>query len=204
MSEILIMSNTFVPYTFLSANGATLSIAQNSALYALMGITYGGNATSNFLIPDLCGRVPIGMGLSHDNVFNYSEGGYGGGTTHTLTYNELAAHTHLATFTPTSNESSPITVQIGVNTSANANVQDPTGACLGKAVDGSNKVAKVYSSNPVTPDAYLGGVTVTGGTFSGGTVVNAAAGASQQFSIMQPYLVINYCLCVSGVFPSRG
>lgn len=169
-----------------------------------MGTTYGGNATSNFLIPDLCGRVPIGMGLSHDHVFSYDEGGYGGATTHTSNYNELAAHTHLATFTPTSNQSSPITVQIGVDADGTAGTQDPTGAFLAKPVDNSGKAVKAYSSGPATTNANLAGVTVTGGTFSGGTVINAVSGSSQPFSIMQPYLVINYCLCVTGVFPSRG
>jgi len=207
LSEILIMSNTFVPYGFLSANGSTLTLSQYSALYSLMGVTFGGNGSTNFMIPDLCGRVPMGMGLSQrDRIYNYTEGEYGGVANTTITSNQLPAHSHAATFTPTGTVPTPVTVTIGVNSDAasTTTVANPKNNVIAKGVDNSNNPLKNFSTAGATAGSLLGGVTVTGGGgLTGGTVENSIAGLSQPLSLMQPYVVINYILCVSGIYPDR-
>jgi microcystin-dependent protein len=207
MSQILIMSNTFVPYGFVSANGASMTVAQYNALYALLGVTFGGSAGTTFMVPDLCGRVPMGMGLSQrDRIYNYTEGEYGGVTTTTITSNQLTAHSHIATFTPIGTIPTPVTVTVGVNSDAasTTTVANPKNNVIAKGVDNSNNPLKNFSTAGATAGSLLGGVTVSGGGgLTGGTVENSVAGLSQPFSLMQPYVVINYVLCISGIFPVR-
>ena len=204
LSQILIMSNTFVPYGFLSANGATLTLSQYSALYSLLGVTFGGNGSTNFMIPDLCGRVPMGMGLSQrDRRYNYSEGEYGGVANTTITSYQLPAHTHDATFTPTGTVPTPLAVTIGVSTDSASNVPNPKNNVISKIIDSTNNTCKGFTP-AATASSFLGGVTVSGGGgITGGTIENSIAGLSQPLSLMQPYVVINYVMCVSGVYPDR-
>ena len=203
LSEILIMSNTFVPYGFLSANGSAVTISQYNALYSLLGVTFGGNGSTNFMIPDLCGRVPMGTGLSQrDKIYNYTEGEYGGVTSTTITSNQLPMHSHTAIFTPTGTVPTPVTVTIGVSTDSTSNVPNPKNNVISKIIDSTNNTCKGFTP-AATASSFLGGVTVSGGGLTGGTVTNGISGMSSSMSLMQPYVVINYVLCVSGIYPVR-
>ena len=62
LGEIMMWGGTFAPSGWAFCDGATLSIAQNTALFSLLGTTYGGNGTSTFRLPDLQGRMPMGTG----------------------------------------------------------------------------------------------------------------------------------------------
>lgn len=88
LAEIRIVPFNFAPKGWALCNGQLLSIAQNQALFALLGTTYGGNGQSTFALPDLRGRMPfhVGDGLSL--------GQEGGAESHRLTLSELPAHTH--------------------------------------------------------------------------------------------------------------
>lgn len=74
--------------------GQILSIASNSALFFLIGTTYGGNGTTNFALPDLRGRVPMSAGTQSGSSNNYVIGQTGGTETNTLTVAQLPAHNH--------------------------------------------------------------------------------------------------------------
>jgi len=76
-------------------DGQLLSIAQNTALFSLLGTTYGGDGQSTFALPDLRGRVAIGMGQG-PGTSSYVEGERGGEETVTLTLSQLPQHNHLA------------------------------------------------------------------------------------------------------------
>jgi len=93
IGQIAIVGFNFAPRGWASCDGQLLSIAENTALFALLGTTYGGNGQTTFALPDLRGRVPIhrgeGPGLS-----NYSLGEIGGSQTITLTTAQLPAHSH--------------------------------------------------------------------------------------------------------------
>lgn len=200
------MANTYAPIDTIEANGATLTITQYNALYALMGTTFGGNGSSNFLIPDLCGRVPIGMGPSkRDGIFSYTEGQYAGATSMTMNANYMAPHNHSAIFTPTTTESTPLSVTIGVSTDTSKNVPSPSGNVISKGVDASGNNLKNFTTGGATSGAYLAGVTTSGGGggITGGVVTVGINGVGMPFSLMQPYVVINYCMVTSGIFPSR-
>lgn len=77
-------------------NGAVLSINGNQALYSLLGVTYGGNGTTTFALPDLRGRVPVHKNNQQDRPI-VPLGMLAGEETHVLTTNEIPAHTHTAT-----------------------------------------------------------------------------------------------------------
>jgi microcystin-dependent protein len=76
------------PKNYALCNGQLLPINQNQALFSLLGTTFGGNGQSNFALPDLRGRIPVHVGSS------FVLGQHGGEETHTLTTNEMAAHSH--------------------------------------------------------------------------------------------------------------
>jgi microcystin-dependent protein len=90
LSEIRIFSFNFPPKGWALCNGQILSIQQNTALFALLGITYGGNGTTTFALPNLQGRMPLHQG----NGFTLGQAA--GEQTHTLTSQEMPQHTHQA------------------------------------------------------------------------------------------------------------
>ena len=89
LAEIRVFSFDFPPKGWASCNGQLLPIAQNQALFALLGTAYGGNGTTNFALPDLRDRVPMHVGGFLGNV-----GQSGGQASHTLSPNEMPQHTH--------------------------------------------------------------------------------------------------------------
>jgi len=89
LGEIRLFAGNFAPQGWALCNGQVLSIAENEALFALLGTTYGGDGQTTFALPNLQGRVPI-----HPNA-TYPRGGSGGVENVTLTANQLPAHTHL-------------------------------------------------------------------------------------------------------------
>lgn len=88
LSELRIMSFNFAPKGWALANGQSLPINQNQALFSLLGTTYGGNGQTTFNLPNLRGRVPISMGDG------FTLGQAGGEETHTINISEMAAHNH--------------------------------------------------------------------------------------------------------------
>jgi microcystin-dependent protein len=88
LGEIKMVSFNFAPTGWATCDGQTMQIQQNQALYALLGLTYGGNGTTTFCLPDLRGRVPL-----HFNG-TYPQGNVGGEASHLLTTAEVPSHTH--------------------------------------------------------------------------------------------------------------
>jgi microcystin-dependent protein len=89
ISEIRLMSFVFAPKGWALCNGQLLPIAQNQALFSLLGTTFGGDGRVNFALPDYRGRTPIHAGSSH------TLGERGGEQAHTLSIAEMPSHTHI-------------------------------------------------------------------------------------------------------------
>jgi microcystin-dependent protein len=96
LGEIRIVPYNFAPRGWAFCEGQLLSIAQNTALFSLLGTTYGGNGQTTFALPDLRGRVPVGEGQG-PGLSMYDLGQVSGEENHTLTVGELPPHTHGAT-----------------------------------------------------------------------------------------------------------
>lgn len=118
LAEIRIFAGNFAPSGWAFCNGQILPLAQNAALFSLLGTTYGGNGQTNFALPDLQGRVPMqpgqGPGLSLRNL-----GESGGSATVALTESEMPAHSHALSAT-----------------TAPADDDDPAGKLLATAAEG--------------------------------------------------------------------
>lgn len=94
LGQIEIFGFNFPPKRWVACNGQLLSIQQNQALFSLLGTTFGGNGVTTFALPDLRGRVPVGVGKDFQQVA-WTRGQVGGTETVTLTSDQIPAHTHL-------------------------------------------------------------------------------------------------------------
>jgi microcystin-dependent protein len=188
IGQIILFGGIFAPRSTVFCEGQLLSIAQNTALFSILGTTYGGDGRTTFGIPDLRGRVAIqpgtGPGLSTRKLGQRS-----GTETNSLNLNQLAAHTHIATM---QNEGS---VSIPVNTTAgDEDEQNPGVGIL------ANTGNDTYSSS--SPNGVYGGaaIPVTGAS----SIQVGQTGAGQPVNNMQPFLGLNYIICTQGMFPSRS
>ena len=159
LGEIRCFGFGFAPKNWAMCNGQLLPINQYTALFSILGTTYGGNGTNTFALPNLQGRTPVELG----NGIVLGE--TGGASSVTLLANQ-AGHSHL------------------VNASATATSATAAGNFPAPSGDG---------------DAY--GSTLDT-TMNAGVV--SVAGGSQAHDNMQPYLVLNYCIALAGIFPSRN
>jgi microcystin-dependent protein len=191
IAQIIMFAGNFAPRNWAFCSGQILSIAQNTALFSLLGTTYGGNGQTTFALPDLRGRVPVGTGQG-PGLANVVLGEVSGAPTHTLTINEMPSHNHTATFNGSTSALNAATVK--------ATLQAPAaGALLAKGVDSvGTAVPLVYAPTGTAAPVALGGLNVAG------TVTVGFNGGSQPFSVMQPYLGMNYVICLFGIFPSRN
>jgi microcystin-dependent protein len=96
VGQILTVPYTFAPRGFAFCDGQLLPISQNTALFSLLGTSYGGNGTTNFGLPDLRGRVPLhaASGQPGPGLNTYNLGETSGEGTHALTAAEIASHVH--------------------------------------------------------------------------------------------------------------
>lgn len=186
LSQILLWACNFAPRGWAYCAGQTLSIAQNTALFSLLGTTYGGNGQTTFQLPDFQGRVPVGAGQG-PGLSYYALGQVSGTESTTLTINQMPMHTHAAALTVTVSAS---------NASGSAAVPAVGTSTLGGFADPSTG-DPVLGYNNATPNIPLNAAGVVSGNIQ-------PSGGSQPFSILQPYLAINYIIALEGVFPSRG
>ncbi len=96
IAEIILFAGNFAPRGWAFCNGQILPIAQNTALFSILGTTYGGNGQTTFALPDLRSRVPVHAGQG-PGLSSYTLGQTGGVESVTLTANEMPAHSHTAT-----------------------------------------------------------------------------------------------------------
>ena len=92
IGQLLLVGFNFAPAGWATCNGAIISIAENSTLFALIGTTYGGNGQTTYNLPDLRGRIPIHQGSN--GVSTYVIGQTGGVENVTITVNQYPSHTH--------------------------------------------------------------------------------------------------------------
>ena len=186
LGMIITVPYNFAPQGWAFCNGQILSISQNTALFALLGTTYGGDGVTTFALPDLRGRVPVSSGQA-PGLSNYDIGEIGGTENITLTINQMPAHNHLITL-------NNLTATANARNSA-GNSQTPAGNV--PAVEAAG-VTETYSNAPANTTMAPGAVTVTG------TATASVAGNNLPVQILSPFLTVNYCIALQGIFPSRN
>lgn len=168
IGEIRIFSCNYAPKGWAFCNGQPQYIAQNSALFAILGTTYGGDGRTTFNLPDLRDRVPLfwgnGAGLSA-----YTIGETGGTDTVTLLSNQLAAHNHVPMGSTGNEQTSPIGNAWGTGTGR------------------------------TPPPMYVSGAPNT----SMSSIIFNPTGGGYPHNNLQPFLTLNFCIAIQGIFPPR-
>jgi microcystin-dependent protein len=170
VAEIRIFPFNFAPKGWAFCDGQILPLSQNTALFSLLGTTYGGDGKSNFALPNMQGNVPMhpgqGPGLSLHDL-----GETGGSDTVTLLESEIPLHSHTMMSLPApANRTAAIGNTI-------ARVQGTTGPYV--------------PASPAPTPAIMADNAV------------APAGGDQPHNNLQPYLTLNFCIALQGVYPPR-
>lgn len=178
LGTILIWPMNWAPQGWLLCNGALLNIQQYTALYSLLGNTYGGDGRSNFALPDMRGRMPVGMGQG-PGLTPREPGQHYGDESVTLNAHNMPAHTHTLS---ASNTASDLT-------QAPANNWTP-GAAASVSGDSTPVITPVnmYAATPTAPVQ---------------SAPSSIEGNNMPFSALPPALVMNFIICVEGLYPSR-
>jgi microcystin-dependent protein len=163
LGEIKLIAFNYAPKNWATCDGQLLSIAQNSALFALIGTQYGGNGVATFALPDLRGRTP--MHAANGQPLGVAQGS----ATIALTPQNTPAHTHTVNATNAAGDT-PV----------------PTNTFLAAAPPGTF-VYGPPNDNPVALNP----------------IAVSPSGQNAAHDNMQPYLTMMYCICTSGIFPSR-
>jgi microcystin-dependent protein len=184
----------FVPRGWAICQGQLLNISTNSALFALLGTTFGGNGSTNFGVPDLQGRTIVGVGTSTSGLGTVTWGQKAGNETLGLTTANTPAHNHIIV----NGNGSPGTVLVSTTVQTVNNEYESAESNNGANVLGtSGNMPSIYRESPSGND-YLGGVA---SSFTGST---AMAGGSVPANIRNPYVGLVYGIATTGIFPSRG
>jgi microcystin-dependent protein len=184
IGEISFGGWNFAPQGTATCDGQTMSISQNTALFSLLGTTYGGNGTTFFNLPDLRGRFPMHVGQG-PGLNNRVLGEMSGAESVVLNAGQLPAHTHSATTT--------VTVTAHAN-SGQANTPTPTAGVW--ATTGRNNT---YIASAPNVDLVAGAVTATANT----TVGPGGSANPTPVSILPPYTVMTCVIYLQGIFPTR-
>ncbi|MES2337510.1 MAG: tail fiber protein [Pseudomonadota bacterium] len=175
IAEIRIVGFNFAPRGWALCQGQLLPIAQNTALFSLLGTMYGGNGTQNFALPNLSSRVPVASGQG-PGLSAWVQGQQTGTSTETLLPSQMPAHTH----------------PLNVSTSR-ATTTDSSGNQLANGLNGTFQAAsqvRMYSPNGVDTVMAPQSLSLNGG--------------SQPHNNQMPHLALYYCIALQGIFPQRN
>jgi microcystin-dependent protein len=175
VGQICLFAFNFAPVGWQLCNGALLPVSEYETLFTLLGTTYGGDGVNTFAVPDLRGRLPIGMGTSTQGN-NYQIGQSGGQETVTVTTNQMPSHTH---------------------TVAANNV-----AATSPTPSSTSIIGALQATTGATSMLFTSAAGAANTTLAAATVGNQ--GGSIPVSIIQPILAANYCISLFGIFPTQA
>lgn len=199
VGEIRLVGFNFAPRGWAYANGALLPIAQNTALFSLLGATFGGNGQTTFGLPDYRGRSPVGMGQG-PALPDIELGEVAGTRTVTLLTSNLP--THVATTTAqTVAVSVTGSVAVPVSTS-DASLGSPANAVLASPKT-SGRPYPIYAPAQSGSDTLAPFNATLTGNVQIPPVQSLSSGNSVPVNIQNPYLGTNFIIALEGVFPSR-
>lgn len=178
-SQIKMFAFDWAPVDFACCDGQSMTVAENTALYSLLGTTFGGDGRTSFNLPDLRGRVPVHPDPS--SSFFPQIGFKVGSEVVTITESTMPYHTHLVE----AENGSP------VGPTPNTAV-DPSEGYFSNAETSVGDPAAVYTSEYNSTKIALSSDTCS------------PVGGGQSHSNMMPSIVINFCICTNGVYPQRN
>jgi microcystin-dependent protein len=174
LGQITMFGFGFAPKGWALCNGQTMAINQNAALFALLGTSYGGNGQTTFQLPNLQAAVPISEGQGA-GLSSYVLGQNGGTPNVTLLQNQLPTHGHTFNASKTNGASATLAGNIPATTTFGS-------------------VPALYASQGTPPLVF---VPLAAGACT-------TVGSSQAHSNLMPSLTINFCIALTGIFPSRN
>ena len=180
LGEIRAFGFNFAPRGWAMCNGQILPIAQNTALFSLLGTTYGGNGQTTFALPNLQSRVPLHFGQG-PGLSSYDLGEMTGTENTTLLVTQMPMHTHAVVAAVSASDASGTVTTAAGNVLAVPNSAGDNYPCYAPAAS---------AVSPLAPSSL--------------SVQVGVAGGSQPFSVLQPILALNYCIALEGIFPSRN
>jgi microcystin-dependent protein len=187
IAEIKMFGGNFAPRGYAYCDGQLLPISQNTALFSLIGTTYGGDGRTTMGLPDLRGRVAIHAGTG-PGLSTYRLGQRGGAENVTLNTNQIPSHNHTA--------STDLTIVATLKADAGTGDNDaPEANVLAR----KNRT-KIYSGDAPNVSMHADSIEMTA---SAATTVDNSGG-SQSHENRMPYLTINYIIALVGIFPSRS
>jgi len=187
LGSMCVFAGNFAPRGYALSHGQLLSVASNTALFSLLGTTYGGDGRTTFGLPDARGRALIGAGQG-PGLSSYRLGQNGGLETVALSTAQMPSHTHSATTTVSGSATLNATANIG-------NSDVPTNNVAARLPRNDN-----YSSN--VPDVTMSASAISLALNATTTVGNM--GGSQGHENRMPYLVVNWIIALQGFYPSRN
>lgn len=174
VAEITMFAFNFPPKGWAFAEGQLLPISQNTALFSLLGTMYGGDGKSTFGLPNMQGNAAVGQGQSSASGTEYFVGEETGVENVTLISSEMPLHSH--SFAATTVSGTVIT---------------PAGNQFAQAAAGGKQ------------GSFTGNYLSTAAPQTGGFTALSLSGSSFPHNNMQPYLTLNFCIALQGVFPAR-
>jgi len=176
VAEIRIFPFSFAPTGWALCQGQLLPISQNTALFSLVGTFYGGDGKSTFALPNLSGQCAVGQGQSSTGT-EYFLGEQSGVEAVTLIQSEIPAHNHT------------MVALADPGTTASA-----AGAQFATVTSGGSKTSsyngQIYGTTPANAHTLMTPLAATGG--------------SLPHNNMMPYLTLNFCIAMQGIFPPRS
>lgn len=184
IGEIRMFGGNFAPRTWALCDGQLLAISSNTALFSILGTTFGGDGRTTFALPDMRGRTPIhpgnGPGLSDRRL-----GAKGGTETNTLNVTQIPSHSHSA--------SGKIKANNLTANSSNPENNYPAAAFGRDTTSGTQVQVNSYTNSH---NAFMANDSVE--------VSVGNTGGNQSVNNMQPWLAVNFIICLQGIFPSRS
>ncbi|WPZ36422.1 tail fiber protein [Thalassobaculum sp. OXR-137] len=196
IGSVCITAASFCPRGYASMEGQLIAISENSALFSLLGCTWGGDCRTSFAYPDMRGRAPIGVGTG-PGLTSIQLGQWRGAETHTLTGEELAQHDHAAEFTAEAGTGATGTLMAYT---ARASTDTPA---TGSFISGGGGTSIFGTGGLGAQLVELGGLTIEGGESAGGTVDIGDTGSSEPFNIQGPVMGLKFCIATEGIYPPR-
>lgn len=195
IGEIRIFAAGFAPRNWAMCSGQLVAIQANTALFAILGNTYGGNGSSTFGLPNFNGRVAIGTGQGPGGT-PFVLGEYGGEENHVLMSSEMPIHTHAGVVSAASTPSLMVSDADSTLAAATAGSVIST---PGYTVTGG--LAKTLGFNNATPNTVLHPDSIK---VNSTQLTMTVVGGSSAHNNMQPFMAINHIICLYGTFPARN